>query len=542
MRGLIEPSHPNYPFLGELHYGGRNIHPIAEFNLDELQTRHGVFRRMLKVGYRIFLRKNSGGVSIADDSDVFDVKVGATEERAGGFEIGGTEKDDFQYIESDPPEDQILVTYQYDTEDVLEKPDSDGNLKVRKATVKAVSNLLPHIEEKMTYDTLYRVSEPRRKIRAQTVRGPALEIDPDKLSEYYWFNFKSYPSTTGLRHRGYARFFKPRGILTADDKRPIEKVPCLVDCSCPDYRYRWAWANKQRGSGVVGTASLNQAHNRAPRKTNPSGAPGLCKHLLAMKDYVYGITSSFQNSDQVEPRKFKQNLDYATKRWINFPGEMAKARERDKMFRQARQARTDGTLPDPIKPEAFPEPDPLPVDDPESEKVAQRLAPKEPHSPQDAVIPDPPKIGEEPEDIVFSKQPSFLQRVGAQIRKLFSSEKKAKPEEKKTPTQESVSNVSHMKTNYSSLVSLVEELQTEIPASNPGEEAIGLLTQMKDLLTTLVDLNTPEAEGGEEGEDDAGDPPAIDDIGDEEDGMPDETADETTPEPGKAPPRPAHLR
>lgn len=46
--------------------------------------------------------------------------------------------------------------------------------------------------------------------------------------------------------------------------------------NCPDYRYRWAWSNKQRQSSVVGPQSLNQAWNKAPRKTNPSGAPGLC--------------------------------------------------------------------------------------------------------------------------------------------------------------------------------------------------------------------------------------------------------------------------
>ena len=63
--------------------------------------------------------------------------------------------------------------------------------------------------------------------------------------------------------------------------------------NCPDYRYRWAWAVKQRGSSRVGPQSLNQAWNRAPRITNPSAKPGLCKHILALRNYLYGKTVHF---------------------------------------------------------------------------------------------------------------------------------------------------------------------------------------------------------------------------------------------------------
>jgi hypothetical protein len=141
--------------------------------------------------------------------------------------------------------------------------------------------------ERLTFDQLVSVSEPKRVMRAKTVRGPPLDVEAYDDSVYYIFNFKSFPSTTGKRHKGFIKFFKPKS------QKPLEKIECLVDCTCPDFRYRWAWANKQRGSSVVGAKSMNQALNRAPRITNPRARPGLCKHILALRDFVYGEYEEF---------------------------------------------------------------------------------------------------------------------------------------------------------------------------------------------------------------------------------------------------------
>jgi hypothetical protein len=141
--------------------------------------------------------------------------------------------------------------------------------------------------EKLTFDQLVSVSEPKRVMRAKTVRGPPLDVEAYDDSVYYVFNFKSFPSTTGRRHKGFIKFFKPKS------QKPLEKIECLVDCTCPDFKYRWAWANKQRGSSVVGPKSMNQALNRAPRITNPRSRPGLCKHVLALRDFVYGQYEEF---------------------------------------------------------------------------------------------------------------------------------------------------------------------------------------------------------------------------------------------------------
>lgn len=151
--------------------------------------------------------------------------------------------------------------------------------------------------ERLTFDQLFSVSEPKRVLRSKTVRGPPLDVEAMKDGVFYHFNFKSFPSTTGKRQKGYIKFFKPK------KKIPLEKVECLVDCTCPDFRYRWAWANKQRGSSVVGAKSMNQAFNRAPRVTNPRGRPGLCKHLLALRDFIYGEFENFDGSQGGTPER-----------------------------------------------------------------------------------------------------------------------------------------------------------------------------------------------------------------------------------------------
>lgn len=441
--------------------------------------------------------------------------------------------------------------------------------------------------ERLTFDRLFRISEPKRVYRSFTVRGPPLEIDSYQDVVYYIFNFKANPSTTGLRHRGYVKFFKPKHKNPKDV--PLQHLECLVDCTCfaagaqvlmsdgackpiqdvkvgdmvythrgrarrvtraqpravktgenvyalkvagwpeemvvtgthpfyalrgngrfdwvkvddfrsqewflapwlessgqnadpdfarlveyttsndtlasqvstilsrlqvrhtvsyhnkgedrcrmfqvliprgesgdvvrswlqpflrdkdlkhssrteglhrlhysrpegqlrgllrrekiefhgtvydltveedesfivngvavhncPDFRYRWAWANKQRQSSVVGPNSLNQAWNKAPRKTNPSGRPGLCKHILAARSYIYGLLSSFPGDSQDSAYKLDRLTKYATKRWTDFEGQMQAAKAKEVEIRRRREMRNQGQRP--VVPPALPEP------------------------------------------------------------------------------------------------------------------------------------------------------------------------------------------
>lgn len=196
--------------------------------------------------------------------------------------------------------------------------------------------------ERLTFDKLFRISDPKRVYRSYTVHGPPLEMDSYQDSVYYCFNFKSSPSTTGLRHRGYIKFFKPLRKNPKDV--PLQHLECLVDCMCPDFKFRWAWANKQRGSSTVGPKSLNQAINRAPRKTNPTGKPGLCKHILAARQYIYGLIDAFDSDEPDTAEKLNKLTKIATKRWTDFHGAMAAAREKERMYNARRSARNVGMI------------------------------------------------------------------------------------------------------------------------------------------------------------------------------------------------------
>lgn len=228
------------------------------------------------------------------------------------------------------------------------------------------------LQERLTFDKLFRISEPKRVYRSFTVRGPPLEIDSYQDVVYYIFNFKANPSTTGLRHRGYVKFFKP---LHKNPKNvPLQHLDCLVDCTCPDFRYRWAWANKQRGSSVVGPQSLNQAWNRAPRKTNPTGAPGLCKHILAARQFIYGLLSSFPGDVPDTASKLDRLTKYATKRWTDFEGQMRAAKEKEAEIRRRREMRNIGQQPiaPPELPVAAVEPE-APEEEPDEVNAPARM-------------------------------------------------------------------------------------------------------------------------------------------------------------------------
>lgn len=194
----------------------------------------------------------------------------------------------------------------------------------------------------LTYDQLFKRSDPKRIFRSGQVRGPPLEIDGYKDALYHTFNFKSYPSTTGNRHRGYIKFESP----THGRPMPAEKLPVMVDCDCPDFRYRWAWANKQRGASKVGSQSMNQALNRAPRITNPQNKVGLCKHLLAARGYIYGLIQKFDKGDQASRKggkdiawKLDQLVQMSRKKWINIDQTKQTGLFRQDIQRQVQQAR-----------------------------------------------------------------------------------------------------------------------------------------------------------------------------------------------------------
>lgn len=198
------------------------------------------------------------------------------------------------------------------------------------------------ITERLTFDTLLRWTDAARVARSLTVRGLSPSIlDTSENQETWAFNCKSYPSTTGLRHRSTITFLKPKN----GQNKPLEQLDCIADCTCADLRYRFAHVLKQHGAGRVGSQSLNQALNRAPRLTNPTGKVSLCKHLAGLASYIYGNVSKMWGTGKPSSEAMSRLVRYAAGRVINEPSLIQQARARDVAAKAARQAKNQGVEP-----------------------------------------------------------------------------------------------------------------------------------------------------------------------------------------------------
>lgn len=388
--------------------------------------------------------------------------------------------------------------------------------------------------EYLTYDQLFRMSEPKRFQRSLTVKMPPLDMQQYQTGLHwvfeYYFNAKGNPSTTGLRHRGYVRFKKPKKTQGGKNT-PLSKLGVEVDCMCPDYRYRWAWANHQRQAGPIGKASLNQCINKAPRKTNPTGAPGLCKHILATRDYIYGLLTGFPQHVG-DTQRLDRLTKKATRRWLNFDQEMEKARERDAKIAAAKARRNIGLPPEqqnkPIAAIAAEEPPELPGVKPVKE-------PK----PGTAVKPKAPAVKPQPKPVVKSKAPPvkglspeeflgrrFLKRESVDITKIMKTLNLQEArvvqsalklvEELGDEVESGASPMGEMEPpmgdmpppNGSDMPMEAPVSDSAVGASTGDNVALGLLREIRDLLAQLTadeggeggELDLP----GEEGKDDEG--------------------------------------
>lgn len=162
--------------------------------------------------------------------------------------------------------------------------------------------------EKMTYTQLFNSSTPSRKDRAKSMQFVnRLPVRSQKTEGYWDFRYKSGANnTTGDSYRGRITFPRPRKGQKA------EKMVCEVDCGCPDYRYRWAYANNKQDAGPMGFQSINQCNGARPKVTNPRLRPGLCKHLLSLKDQLRQKLSESQ-SDTMEGK-----MDEVVQRYPEF--------------------------------------------------------------------------------------------------------------------------------------------------------------------------------------------------------------------------------
>jgi hypothetical protein len=147
-----------------------------------------------------------------------------------------------------------------------------------------LKELISHfILERMSYAQLMNASDPKRKERALRIPSKSLIVKSVNGREAWKFSYKTpkRENTTGLRHQGFIYFFKD--WLDDVERNNEMNIECSVDCSCPDYKYRWAYNNAKADAGELGGNALNK-NNGAPPQINLG--VGLCKHLLSLKEYL----------------------------------------------------------------------------------------------------------------------------------------------------------------------------------------------------------------------------------------------------------------
>ena len=142
--------------------------------------------------------------------------------------------------------------------------------------------------EAMSFDQLFRSTDVKRLNKSKKMRVRSLAGTANEDSEYWNFAYKSDPIhiTTGRGYTGRISFEKDAYKKYSKSNRSMNEIMCKVDCGCPDYRYRWAYANAAQDAGEMGIDSLNRCNGARPIKTNPKLKPSLCKHLASLRGYL----------------------------------------------------------------------------------------------------------------------------------------------------------------------------------------------------------------------------------------------------------------
>jgi len=164
------------------------------------------------------------------------------------------------------------------------------------------------LTETMTFKQLWKnaASRPYKTDPTQTradrgkhhVRSRSIRVMATENGEAWTFRYKSdhATSTTNEPYHGFVNFVK-EGPSWKKESPSADDLPCMVDCDCPDYRFRFAYNNAQAGSGTIGGEGgvpgwkhHNTNNGAAPRPVEDGGVgdygPGLCKHLCALTEYL----------------------------------------------------------------------------------------------------------------------------------------------------------------------------------------------------------------------------------------------------------------
>ena len=153
------------------------------------------------------------------------------------------------------------------------------------------------VNETMTYKELLSLTTDDRKERAANVNVRSIPVSVEEGQEQWNFRYKSSPQTTVTDEpfEGHILFLKGE-VEKGDNAMDLE---CKVDCGCPDFMYRFAYNDTQKGASDVGPDSLSGCANRRPKPAYDYGE-GLCKHLTALGRYLRTKIAATKKSNLFE--------------------------------------------------------------------------------------------------------------------------------------------------------------------------------------------------------------------------------------------------
>lgn len=132
----------------------------------------------------------------------------------------------------------------------------------------------------MKLDELVKRSEPFRKINARFVRVVQYKAGRDSAGKAVAMARTYTPKEVNVHH--HVVHARDQNRYVSAIRFIDKKLNVHVSCSCPDYVFGgWEYANAQVGAGTI-----LYGNGEPPTIRNPSNRPGLCKHLIALRELV----------------------------------------------------------------------------------------------------------------------------------------------------------------------------------------------------------------------------------------------------------------
>jgi hypothetical protein len=140
-------------------------------------------------------------------------------------------------------------------------------------------------------NALYNNTDEGRKHRSEKVHTKHFKTIISTKNNY----IKDYHYHTGTVGMMYKTTIRPLNPMQYDLNNG--DAPAVVSCSCPDFKFRWEYANTQSQN-----AEIKYSNGQPAIVTNPSNRKQLCKHLYAITSDV--LTKNKKNVEDMKTSEY----------------------------------------------------------------------------------------------------------------------------------------------------------------------------------------------------------------------------------------------